>query len=99
MSEAIHDDATFSEEDAAKIIYQIADGIKHMHSHDIVHRYSLTITIKKIGLVRDIKPENVLCQVRPPDNQVVLKVTHAKFFFHRNIETCFKMKRGIDLLS
>jgi len=59
LFEAIHDDATFSEEDAAKIIYQIADGIKHMHSHDIVHR--------------DIKPENVLCQIRPPDNQVVLK--------------------------
>eukprot|EP01113_Clastostelium_recurvatum_P017422 TRINITY_DN2044_c0_g1_i1.p1 TRINITY_DN2044_c0_g1~~TRINITY_DN2044_c0_g1_i1.p1 ORF type:complete len:496 (+),score=141.35 TRINITY_DN2044_c0_g1_i1:84-1490(+) len=37
----------YSEEDAAKLVYQILDGVSYMHRHGVVHR--------------DLKPENLLC--------------------------------------
>lgn len=48
--------ACFSEEEAARIIYQVLDAVRYLHQHNIVHR--------------DIKPENILFDTIDKDSPV-----------------------------
>jgi len=48
--------ACFTEGDAARMVYQILNGVRYMHEHDVVHR--------------DLKPENIMFETADKDSPV-----------------------------
>eukprot|EP00049_Salpingoeca_infusionum_P005596 m.94157 g.94157 ORF g.94157 m.94157 type:complete len:341 (+) comp13016_c0_seq2:641-1663(+) len=60
LFDQILDRGSYTERDAAAVLFQVLDAISYLHRHNIVHR--------------DLKPENLLCAAPPGDEapQIVI---------------------------
>lgn len=73
---AIVDSGGFCEEEAVRMMHQIAEGVKHMHKHDFIHF--------------DLKPENILLESAP--DGVVVKVADFGLSMHVDEATMVRMR-------
>jgi serine/threonine protein kinase len=64
---------SYSETDAASIVRQILNGVKHLHEKGIAHRdLKVSFNFKSIQLISVFKPENLLCSGE--GNNMIIKI-------------------------